>query len=694
MAQAAADRKRQKDRERSRERAVKDQEIGPLPKVCHPKLKKKAMDDPEYYLLRYFPRRFYLPFGAPHRKAIQTLEDCIRKGELHAFAMMRGGGKTAITEPMILRANLYGFRRYTVLIGATDSLASAGVKRMKWELEHNDLLADDFPEVCHPIRCLGGITQKARGQKLDGVPTNIELKDGYMVLPTVKGSPASGSVIQAFGITGAIKGLQQLAPDGTPLRPDIVLIDDAQTRESACSPTQSAMRERVICDDILNLAGPQTNMAAVFLCTPITEDDLTERFIDPDRHPEWQGVRTQMVEAFPTHRELWDEYGEIRRESFRSGDKGRRATEYYVANREKMDAGCVLAWPERVKGGDVSGVQTAMNIYLTNPTGFASEFQCRPLKPASAVGAKELLPAAVAARVNGVERLAVPPSCSRLTAFVDCGGQVMWYVIAAWNDMFGGAVIDYGTWPRQTRSVFGSADPRPSLSDLYPGQTEQQRVHAGLMALLPQILGRPYYRAGGGQELLVERCLIDAGWLPSPVYDAIAASGSAGVCYPSKGVGRSNTAVGVARWKRREGEQSGYHWRLTLGERGRGRQVQFDPDAWKTVVYNALTVPRDGRTGLALFGTQPVAHELFAEHLASESSVPTPHLGEVFDKWSPRLEHADNHWLDCLVGTAVAASVQGLLIPTGGVPTVEVEEKPIKLSDIQKAKRKQQGGRR
>ena len=103
-------------------------------------------------------------------------------------------------------------------------------------------------------------------------------------------------MIQSFGLTGAIKGLNVLAPDGTPVRPDMVILDDCQTRESAKSPTQTDDRERIICDDVMGLAGPRTNIAAVFLCTPIYPNDLTERFINRDRHPEWQGTRTRMVE--------------------------------------------------------------------------------------------------------------------------------------------------------------------------------------------------------------------------------------------------------------------------------------------------------------------------------------------------------------------------------------------------------------
>lgn len=692
MSRDGGERNREDARERSRQQSADVREIGPLPKCANPSRRRRGAKDPVYFLRTYFPQRFELGFGKPHLEAIAMIDRCTRLGGLHALAMMRGGGKTTITEPMLLRALLYGFRRYVVLIGATDGLASAGVKRLQRELETNELLLADFPEVCYPLRRLDRITQRARGQTLGGVPTNMEITDGHLVLPTVKRSKASGSVVQAFGLTGAIKGLQKLLPDGGIIRPDLVLLDDCQTRESAASPTQTETRERIISDDVLGLAGPKTKIAAVFLCTPIYPRDLTERFIDRDRHPEWKGVRTRMVEAFPTAEELWDEYAEVRRESLRSGDEGERANLFYRQRQVAMDAGCVLAWPDRVKDGDVSAVQTAMNLKIDNPRGFASEYQCEPEAAKLAAGAKELNPSSLADRLSGVPQCEVPADCTRLTAFVDCGAELLWYAVVGWNEMFGGSVIDYGAWPRQTRSVFAAVDPRPGLSTVYKGYTEPQRVFAGLSALFPAILGRAYFRTETGQEVRVDRCLVDAGWEPDAVYQAVTASKEAGVIYPSKGVGRSATQVGVARWKLRPGERSGFHWRLTLGERRRGRQVQFDPDAWKSFLFGALTAPRGGATGVSLFGKSAGVHEMLCEHLAAEASEPATIRGDTFDKWQVRPERPDNHLLDCVVGCAVAASVAGLVIPaaTNATPVVKVERKKVDIEELwkkQKAKR-------
>ena len=74
---------------------------------------------------------------------------------------------------------------------------------------------------------------------------------------------------------------------------------------------------------------------------------------------------------------------------------------------------------------------------------------------------------------------------------------------------------------------------------------------------------------------------------------------------------------------------------------------------------------------ITLYGKKPVLYRLLGEHLASEYSVRTQGRGRVVNEWSPRPARPDNHWLDCLVGAAVAVSTLGATLlgtnqPIGG----------------------------
>lgn len=680
---SAYERKKQTASARTRAISRAGREIGPLPKVKNPRRRKKCQKSLQKFCETYFPNRFFWPFGKSHIEAINRMERVEHVGGLFALAMPRGSGKTTLAECAALHAILYGLRRYVVILAATGPLAESILKKIQREIETNPLLLEDFPEVCYPVKCLERIINRTRGQTLNGLPTDIEWNTTGLVFPTVPGKPSSGGIIEAVGgMGGAVRGLCRSGPDGDLLRPDLVLIDDPQTRETAKSPVQTRDREQVISDDVLGLAGPGTSIAAFMLCTVIYPGDLSDRFLDREKHPAWQGIRTAMLEAFPTNLELWDEYGEIRRDSLRDGDEGARATAFYVEHREAMDLGARVSWDERMKPGEVSAIQGAMNLYTDNPRGFRAEYQNEPESELGSASSKELQPEQIASRLSGLDRFAVPREAQLLTAFIDVGAHLHWYAVVAWSSAFGGSVIDYGCWPRQSRTMFAADDYRPGLQQVYPQLSESQAVYAGLESLTKEILGRLWIREQTGEELRVERCLIDSGWQSDTVHKFCRQSSHAGVIYPSKGVGKSATSGGISNWKPRAGEKKGYHWRLTQSESGRGRMAQFDPDTWKTFLWERLTEPMGGKGCLTMFGTSAGAHEMLAHHLAAEYSEPVTFKGVTFDKWLKLPHNPDNHLLDCVVGACVAASVQGLQWNPTDAPVVEKKKKKINIEDL------------
>lgn len=686
---------KRKSSARQREIAAAGKEIGPIPPVADQVRRDRCRPHILDFCRTYFPGRFPWRFSSVHEEAGERIDRCSFNGGLFAQAMQRGGGKTTIAECSVIRDLVYGVRRFVALFQATEPLAAKSLKKIIRELETNDLLFADFPEVCFPIRKLDRIAQRSNGQTVEGRPTLMEWHADGITLPTVKGSAASGGLIHVAGLTGAFKGVSALGPGGVILRPDKVVIDDAQTRESARSPTQTAERESIITDDIMGLAGPGSRMAAFMPCTPIYPADLSERFLSHERHPEWQGLRSKMLTAFPANMDWWERYREVQRESQVNGGDGKEATELYAAERETADAGAAVSWPERMEPGELSGIQCAMNKFLVNPRGFKAEYQCEAEDHPGAANAKELVPAKVVKRLSGLPRFEVPREAQRLTAFIDLGGELHWYAVVAWDAAFGGAVVDYGAWPRQSRATFAADDARPGLSAVHAGIGETARVYAGLSGLTAEVLSRAYQREQGGGEIRVERCLIDAGWNSQTVYQFARQSPFAGIIYPSKGIGRTTTARGVSEWKPRPGERSGFHWRLTISETGRGQMVQFDPDAWKTRLYEMLTAPLGSKGCLTFWGKaaadgqfDPRAHELIAEHLSAETSEPITLRGATFDKWRIKPHRPDNHLLDALTGCAVAASVTGLTwsaASAAGMP--ELDRKPrakVKMSELMK----------
>jgi len=116
------------------------------------------------------------------------------------------------------------------------------------------------------------------------------------------------------------------------------------------------------------------------------------------------------------------------------------------------------------------------------------------------------------------------------------------------------------------------------------------------------------------------------------------------------------------------------------------RHVVIDTNYWKLFIHARLAVAMGDPGGLSLFGRKPVEHQFLADHVTAEYRVRTEARGRVVDEWKLRARNPDNHWLDCLVGCAVAASIQGAVLPgTGGAATKRRQR--VRLSELQRSRR-------
>lgn len=669
----------------SRERSQSGREIGPLPEVVNPVRKKRALASLRVYCETYKKAKFYLAWSDDQLTAIARLEECVVRGGHYAEAMTRGGGKTELCKAAIEWAILGGHRRFAMLVGATDPDAGRLMKDIKATFETNDLLLEDFPEVCYPVRRLEGINNRANGQTLNGKRTRIEWKENEIRLPWVKGAVTAGAVIFTRGITGAIRGASVAAPGGGTWRPDLVLIDDAQTRDSAKSFTQTNDRELIVDGDCLELAGPDTQIAAFMACTVIYRDDLSDRYLDRNKHGSWRGDRFKAIYQMPTNMKLWEEYAAIRSDSFRAGRDGSEATEFYVANREAMDEGAKVAWPARVKKGDVSALQTVMNVYFDKPRTFAAEWQNEPEQQADLTEVRQLVEADLTAKLNNLVRGLVPRECNRLTAFIDIQQEVLFWAVCGWTEQFGGAVVEYGAFPKQSLEVFTAANPPKGLSEEFPMLEARARIYAGLNALVPSILNRVYKQDGADTGLSVSLGLIDAGWETETIHDFISRCPLRPILKPSKGKGVGAAAKPMNHYKKNPGDLMGHNWRIDAHPHGKGRFVSFDTNAWKSFVAEAILAPPGSQGALYLPGKSISEHPLLSNHLLAEYRIPTFGQGRRVEEWRLRPDQRENHWWDGLVGCAVAASVLGVkfsaAVSAGATPAPEPVRKRVKWSE-------------
>lgn len=658
------DDRRDAERARQAEQSLAGRDIGELPEVENPLRKTECERNFQLFCESYFSDTYSLPWSPDHLRVIGKIETAVLHGGLFALAMARGSGKSSLAETACLWAMLYGHREFVTLIGATESAALEMLDSIKTELEVNEKLAGDFPEVCHPIAQLEGIANRCAGQLCRGERTRITWTSNEIVLPTITGSKASGVIIRVAGITGRIRGMKFKRSDGRSVRPSLVIIDDPQTSESAESLEQTRKRVRVLAGDILGLAGPGQKISGIMPCTIIRPGDMADIILNRNTHPDWNGEKTRMVYRFPSNMKLWEDYAELRAESLRTDGNFQAATDFYRANRKAMDADAEVSWEARFNHDEISALQHAMNLKLQGEAAFQAEYQNDPL-PEDIADDAMLSVDEICAKVNGHAKQKVPLVCDKITMFIDVQKALLFYVIVAWSDDFTGSIIDYGAWPDQHRRQYSLADAQDTIQTEFPSAGFEGALYAALTKLTDEYLAKEWEREDGA-VLKIERAMIDANWGQSTdiIYQFCRQSAHAGILIPSHGRYVGASSKPMTEYRKQPGDRLGFNWMIPNVARKRAiRHVIYDANFWKSFVHARLAVALGDKGNLSLYGRIPGIHQLFAEHLTAEYWVKTSGRGRTVDEWKLKPERNDNHFLDCLAGCAVAGSMLGATLP-------------------------------
>ena len=656
---SAAEKRRAKKTQWERNAAASRASLPGIPPIKDHARREDCGLDFRLFCETYRADAFKINWSPDHLSVLGQVQTTTFDGGLFALAMPRGAGKTTITMTAAIWALLYGYRRWVCLIGATEPKAVKLLKGIKTELRFNQLLFDDFPEACMPIRSLEGKPQRATNQMIDGVPTSIVWSADQLTFPTIKGSVSSASLITTCGILGDIRGQQDVTQDGEVIRPDYVCLDDPQTRSSAYSNRQTEDRIDTLNGDILGLAGPSTKIAGVMPCTVIRRGDMADTILDRDLAPEWHGKRTSLLNSMPTRMDMWEQYQEIREADFRNDGDGRPATEYYRQNQDAMDGGSEPSWTDRFYDDEISATQNCMNLYFRDEATFASEYQNEPLE---LKGDESLTVEQISNRVNGYEASVVPVSCDKVTAFVDVQQNCFYWAVAAWTPKFSGYVLEYGAFPDQRALNFRYSQAKNTLAKRYPGLSIDAAITKGLIECVDMLCARTYTR-DDGLEMQIKRLLVDGNWKTEFVYEAIRQSNHMSRVFPARGqfVGASTLPLN-AKQKKAKGKVIGTHWRVETAvehQQGKMQHCIFDSNHWKTFIHARLATDPSERGSLTLYKATPRHHKTFASHLRAEYAVRVEGRGRECDEWKHRADRPDNHWLDCLSGTAIAASIEG-----------------------------------
>jgi hypothetical protein len=653
---------------KSRQHQESVREIGPPPKVKNRRRRNSCKHDLLKYLKTYHHAAFGLPFSEDHYRLIQCVQDVILDGGCVVVAMPRGSGKTTICQRAEIWAALYGHRQYPCLFAADVHKYETLLDGIKTILETNPILHEDFPEICHPVICLEHIANRANFQMCQGVPTGMKWGSGRVVFPTTKWTEKAGNagvVIGGGGLTGAsVRGAVATLRSGEQRRPDAVLIDDPQTRESARSRAGVTKREDIVSGDILGMAGPGKRMAAMCTATVIYKDDLADRLLDAERSPDWKSIRVQTLKSWPKNMGLWEKYDSIRRQALLGEVDDDEGNKFYQEHREEMDAGAEVYWNERVDPGKLSAIQTAMDEFLRDPRAFMAERQNLPEDEIKS-DLEAFNPLLLVRRINQYGRGTIPPDVTTLTCHIDVQQKLLYWTVCGWTQSFRGYVIDYGSYPEQKSSYYALRSVRYTLKSASPGNDDSGALRAGIHSLVTDLTSRPWKRTDGA-EMGITRGLVDARYRPEDVEAALIASKSK-TFMPAYGVGIGAKDNMLGAFLKKQSVIRGHHWMIYKPAQRNLMAVFVDTNFWKTQTHQSLVVPEEHSSALTLFKAPRSKHQLFVDHLCSEVAVRVEAKGRIVDEWQLPSTQPDNHFWDNLVGCLAAASTTGIRRPTDHV---------------------------
>lgn len=614
-------------------------EIGDLPLPADLERRESCRHDLPRFLKTYFPETFTRPFCPAALRFLSDVQTILTDGggNKKVIAMPRGSGKSSMLLNALLWATLYAHKRYVLLISASATTSKRLMKNLLTQLQ-GELVTADFPAVCVPLRALDGKWQKAKHQRHHGQPTAVELTASQIVFPTIEDAETSGIVIGCTSISANFRGMAHVCADGSTRRPEVVLIDDPQSRKDAMSASAVDRLEELIQGDILGLASADSRPLSVFMgCTVIAKGDLAERFLDLKGKPDWRGQRESLVSGFGEDEQTrWLVYDSLWRDEQAGRVPPGTSTEYFMEHKQILERGINVMDESLYSPDECSPVQRARNKLLEmGASAFASEMQNRPL--ALRETEYTLEPEEVLEHLNGRKRYEIPEDSVKIVAGIDLNRYAAAYCVASQNGVGSLSVLDYS---------FYTPTGRHQLWE--DGETPEKKIAEAINAVVALLFGNPVY--GDALDVLI----VDAGYSSQTVYSSVqalqgvykhrrtyAARGLPGERYDLPRNRRLLITYGDGCDVRRSLPNVIFYW---------------DSHYHHIKTQKSFKLARgcDGET--TIFGTRPEVHRVFAEQVTADKlvSTSTASNGRTVAKWEV---NRHNEMGDCLAMCSAAASI-------------------------------------
>lgn len=298
------------------------------------------------WMQRFLPEHTRLPPSRMHRWLGWQLDRMsadrsnVRDGpgtKLNVLAPRGSAKSTVATLAFPLRAAVEALEPYIWIVSDTADQARAHLANLAVELQTNERLARAYPQAVGK-----GATWRA---------ARIELR--------------SGVVIEALGTGQKLRGRRRGAH-----RPTLIVCDDLQN-DSHIRSAVARERSREWFDGALLAAGDRRTHI-VHLATALHREAIATQLTQT---PGWRSRTFKAIERWPQEMSLWNQWEAIYRDVARTTHRA-DADAFYRANREAMNRGAVLLWPQ------LEDLETLMRMRAENGhAAFMREKQNSPINP-------------------------------------------------------------------------------------------------------------------------------------------------------------------------------------------------------------------------------------------------------------------------------------------------------------------------
>lgn len=296
----------------------------------------------KFFARHYFPHHLTEKCSQMHEEMFKRFGQLIiesqvsGKGSKEALAAPRGNAKSTLSSLILPLWCIVGLRKkFIVLVSDTSDQSEELLEQIKVELEANERLIEDFPEVCG-----SGRTWKA---------TKIVTKNGVAVRSCGKRKR----------FRGARHGNR---------RPDLVICDDLEDDENIDSPDQREKDRKWFFKALMKIGGRST--VFIVVGTILHYDSLLSRLLV---RPGWHGKKWKAVIKWSSSK-LWEKWESLF--TSRVVDAENRAKRFFDKHKIEMLEGTKVLWPE------AESYYFLMTMRVSDgPAYFDSEKQNEPVNP-------------------------------------------------------------------------------------------------------------------------------------------------------------------------------------------------------------------------------------------------------------------------------------------------------------------------